>query len=305
MRSFLFTGATLLAIGPLLGAQTAADEGSTVTLELVDGSTITGTLLTAGETELVVQSTSLGEVTIPRLQLAIPEPAPEEADVELELSPWSGSFDAMLSGSGGNTDTELFRSSLNLRRKDEDVVDTYTFIYELARTDGTKQKDNFFAKARREFDIEDSEWRAFFQGTAELDEFKDWTYRVAAHAGVARPLIDEDDEELSVRLGAGFSKEVGSDDDEVKPEGLVGASYRKELTETSTFTAEVDVYPELDDLGEWRAVAGAFYEALLTDEPDDSPWTFKSGVSTNYDSTPGDDFKKADYAYYAGVGVIF
>lgn len=311
----------LLVLTPLGFAQTAADLGSQIVVTLQNGDVVSGTLVESNVYTIVLDHELFGgTLTIARTAVqsftgaaaaaeeqAAEEAGPAAAAAEQDAADevWSGSFDLGLSGTGGNTDTETFRSSLNMRGEDEDAVDILEFTYQLTRTDGIKDQDRFFGKYRREWNVDDSSWKPFAQVTGELDEFKDWTYRVAAHAGASRHIIDEADEEFSLRVGLGASKEVGATDDEVKPEGLIGATYRNELTATSRFVAEADYYPELDDAPEWRGIASAAYEALLTDDPDDNPWTLKTGVSTVYDSTPGAGFRKNDYAYFTNLGVIF
>src|SRR5262245_18034866 len=91
-------------------AQDVFQEGKPLTVALMNGDKISGILESADTNNLVIKHDILGTITIPRAVMK-PVTPPEVKPVV----PWSGSFDLSLSGSEGNTDTQIFRTELDIK----------------------------------------------------------------------------------------------------------------------------------------------------------------------------------------------
>ena len=85
------------------------------------------------------------------------------------------------------------------------------------------------------------------------------------------------------RVGAGTSREFGGEDDRWVPEGLFGVEYSQQLNATQKVYSKLDWFPELDDTGEFRAVADVGWEVVLV-QP--SNLSLKISANDRYDSTP-------------------
>jgi len=283
-------------------AQDKFQEGQTITVELMNGDKLTGILLSATEPKLVIQHDVFGKMEIPRAAIKPPEPAP--APVE-PVSPWSGKFDLALTGSEGNTDTQSFRTELDVKHDDADALDTYVVWYQRSETDNQATSAKSFSQARREWKLSDSKWRPFVQGSLQTDQFSTYDQLVSAAAGFAYPCIDSEKTKLTGRAGAGITHKYGESDpdvDETSYDALVGLDWLWTISAISSFSFTTDIYPSVSDLGQYRAVTRAAYETKV--DPD-SPWYLKLGVDNFYDSTAGAGTESTDWNYYVGLGRAF
>jgi hypothetical protein len=282
-------------------AQDAFDVGSTVTLELQNGDRLTGLLLEADGARLVIQHDMFGRMEIARANIKPSEPEPP-AEAE---APWSGKYDLALTGSGGNTETQNFRTTLDVRHEDEEAIDVFTIWYLRNEADGEATAEKGFTQLRHEWKSEDSKWRPFVQGSYETDKFTDYDSRVAVAAGVAYPCLEGDVHDLTGRAGAGVSEKSGVDDPTVRDtnyELLLGWDYFWTLSELSQFSCIGDVYPSINESGEFRSVTKFAWETKLDA---DSAWFVKLGLDTFYDSQAGAGSSSTDNNYYVGLGRTF
>lgn len=232
---------------------------------------------------------------IPDPESAAPEapPAPEPS----WLDGWKGGVEIGLNGSDGNTERLNFRGGANAQRTTERYDTKIGFIYSYGREESRDTENKFIAQGRNDWLFKDSPWRLFAKSTFEYDDFQDWDVRVSAHGGVGYAFIDDEKTLLLGRVGLGFAREFGGDDNAIKFEGLLGADFSRKLTERQKISASVDWYPELaPEIGPYRIEAKAAYEVLVDPE---SKMTLKLGVLDRYDSNPGDGFERNDFEYFA------
>ena len=291
----LFTGAA--------AAQDVFQEGTTVTLELMNGDKLTGLLIDAKGPKLVIQHDIFGKLEIPRA--AIKPPAPPAPPSLEPVTPWSGKFDLALSGSEGNTDTQNFRTELDVKHDDAEAIDVFTIWYQRSETDNVASAAKGFSQLRHEWKLSDSKWRPFVQGSIQTDQFSDYDQLIAVAAGGAYPCLDGPVHKVTSRLGAGISKKYGETDpdvDETSYDALVGLDWLWTISATSNFSFTTDIYPSVSDMGQYRAVTKAAYETKV--DPD-SAWFLKLGIDHFYDSTAGAGIDSTDWNYYVGIGRAF
>jgi putative salt-induced outer membrane protein YdiY len=292
--------ALLLLLAPGAAAQDVFQEGTTITVELMNGDKLTGILLEADEPMLVIQHDVFGRMEIPRASIKPAAPAPVEPVTE-----WSGKFDLALSGSEGNTDNQNFRAGVDGKHETDEGIDTLSAWYTRATSDGDTDAEKLFSLYRHEWKLTDSKYRPFVQGSFESDKFTDYDARSAVAAGVAYPCIDGEVHKVTSRLGAGASYKSGVEDDDTERlnyEGLVGLDWLWKVSETHSFSLITDVYPSLNNTPEYRSVSRAAYEIKVDPA---SAWYIKLGVDHYYDSDPGEDSRSADYNYFVGLGRAF
>lgn len=317
----VLTLAGLLILGPVASAQNLDDTsllGTEVTLKLTNGDSLSGTLMDSTADEVVLKHALLGTLHIPRtsIQHEAEESAAPATEAPIEpKSPWSGSVDGRLNGATGNTREHKYGGSLNLKHEDEKTISTVFAIMNRERNyqnsdtpptthrKGNTTKNQVYARYRREWKIVDSRWSPFWQIADEIDENKSFNHRLETAAGVGYQFIDEADERLTGRLGAGASKKFGADDeDEWVYEALLGVSYSLDLTPTNHLMLESTFFPSINNLGDYRTYSIGEWRFDMA-EPGD--WYFKIGASHIYDAPADAGDKRTDVNYYAGVGTTF
>jgi hypothetical protein len=282
-------------------AQDVFQEGKPITVELMNGDKISGILESADSSKLIIRNDILGLLEIPRA--AMKPPAPPEPVKPVE--PWTGSFDLSLTGSEGNTDTQLFRTELDVKHDIDSGVDSFVAIFNRSETDNTATEEKFFSQLRHEWKIADSKWRPFVQGSYERNEFTSYDALYAAAAGAAYQFMDGPVHKVQGRLGGGLSHKSGSDDPDVDDntvEALVGGDWTWQIDDVTKFFLYTDVYPAINPSGGFRSISRMTFERLVNKE---SAWFIKTGVDLFHDSNAGEGTDKDDWNYYVGLGRSF
>ena len=325
MRALYVFALALCIFAPPGLAQEANQVGADITVELLNGDIITGELVSQTAIEIVIDHPYIGFVTINRAAIKPPAPPSEGGEtaavdsVEVK-SPWSGSADASFSGKRGNTQEQDFIFNFATRRDDKRTIDTYRGTYEKSLSEVTKTNNNpppankkttdtttdqYKVLARREWFLNDTAWRPFIAGSVESDEFKAYSKRLRAAAGVAYPWIENDQERFVGSFGLAATKDTGkADDNTVNPELLLGLEYFTDFGEGHSFNADYFVFPALEggSQGEYQHRARAEYAVIVQEG---SPWTLKLGAEHERDTDPADGDAKNDLTYYVGAGYTF
>ena len=300
MRRALLACLLLFAVSAFAAAQDVFQEGTTVTVELMNGDKVTGLLVEADEARLVILHDVFGRMDIPRAAIKPTPPAPVEP-----VAPWTGKFDVALSGAEGNTDNQNLRIGIDGKHETDEGIDTLAAWYNRATADGETDAEKLYSLYRHEWKLDDTKWRPFVQGSFETDKFTDYDSRTSAAVGGAYPCVEGDVHKVTSRLGGGASYKSGVDGNETESlnyEALVGMDWFWTVSPTDTFSFITDVYPSINNSPEYRSVTRLAYEIKV--DPDSS-WYIKLGLDHYYDSDPGDDSRSADYNYFLGLGRAF
>lgn len=224
------------------------------------------------------------------------------AQPESWLDGWVGSVELGLNGASGNTERFNVRAGLNATRDAAKYKSTFGLTYSYGTDDGDESENRLFQLFRNDWKFEDSPWSIFFQETFEIDSFQSWDQRLSMFVGPAYQAIKNETTSLQLRAGIGATKEFGSSRNEWIPEALLGADFAHQIDERQKFTASVDVYPSLSDVGDFRVLAKAAYEILLSKETNMS---LKLGIEDRYNTDPGDDNNRNDLTYFALLAWTF
>jgi hypothetical protein len=301
MRLTLTVAVVLLCLVAVGHAQDVFEEGKTITFELQNGDKLTGILEKADGPKLIVLHDILGRIELDRADVKIPAPKSEVAPIV----PWSGKFDASLSGSEGNADNQTFRVGLDVKHEEEKSVDNFTTWFRRAATDDRATEEKFFAQFRHDWKLENSKWRPFWQASYEQDQFAGWDARAAAAVGAGYQFIDSKEHKLAGRLGFGANNKYGVDDPDVEEltwEALLALDWLWQISEISSLSVVQEFYPGINPSGQFRSVTRISYDMRVGP---DSPWYWRLGYDSFYDSKPGDGFETRDWNYYAGIGRAF
>ncbi len=197
-------------------------------------------------------------------------------------SPWSGGIDFGISGSQGNTDTLKLRAGLDLRYDDPDDFAILNVLYILNQANQGDLENKAFALVRNEMPM-DMGLAWYAQGSVEYDEFRTVYLRVASHSGISCAIVQDANQLVKVRAGAGVAREWGGSSNDWVPEGQAGADYEYKLTDRTRFTLAGDFYPDLHDFAHYRLRFRASIDVLL--DPTYNAY-LRLGAFERYDSQP-------------------
>ncbi|MEC9373456.1 MAG: DUF481 domain-containing protein [Planctomycetota bacterium] len=333
MNMFRNLAVAALAAATILTATAAAQEttrGVQAKITLKSGDVVTGRLLSETADLIIVDHPTLGSLSIPRDQVADFSQTPisqtqaeeisaaaasaEQAEADREAAdkaaaeaeakrkdPWSGEISLGLSGSTGNTELVNIRFGASATRETEDTLLNLSATYKFTKDEGETTDDRFFAKGQNDWFFKDSRWTWFLRGEFEIDEFKDYDWRASLYTGPGYRFIDNDTTRLIGRAGAGGSYEEGGVRDGFIPEAFAGVDFSHKFNERVSLTASADIFPNLDDFGEFRSRENAALNFIMTDN---GAWVLRIGAEHRYDSDT-DEAEKNELDYFAQLVYSF
>lgn len=226
-------------------------------------------------------------------------PAPEAAPAP---DAWKFKLAAAFAGSENDDSSNWnLRIAGQAQQKLEANVTTLDVEYYFQTADGDETDNNLRVSALEEWLFKDSKWELFAQVIYQNDQFADWEQRIGFYAGPAYRLVEKENYKLKVRGGAGANYEFPTE--EWTPELLLGESLEWTINDRSKLVNALDLFPDLDEFGEFRLVVSAEYQIDL-----DSTKSLKGnlGVRNEYDSyVETTDGTSNDFKIYAGISAEF
>jgi hypothetical protein len=213
---------------------------------------------------------------------------------------WAFDVAIGLNGSSGNTDRLSFRGGLGGERLTDDMETRLGFVYQYAEDDSRATEHRAAFDIRNDWLFKDSPWRWFAQGRAEYDQFQDWNVRLTGFTGPGYELIKNDTTLLLLRAGIGGNQTIGGDNEDFTPEALLGADFTHQISERQKVFLTGEIYPSLEDGGEFRGLARGGWEILVDPEMN---MNLRLGFENRYDSDPGPDVDKNDLDYF--IALVF
>ena len=280
--------------------------GASAGIKLKSGDEISGEIVKETDGSIVVEHPELGRLTIDRDQLAPPEP---EEPIKPGLfgtnflEGWNRNFSAGINGTEGNSKTVDFNVDLTADSENESRRWNFKSAYFRSEqgSDRTTTKNQFFANLQRDWLFGESPFFLFTQARYDFDRFEDFEHRLAASLGAGYDIYTSDPFDLRGRLGAGFARTFGGNNEienRFQPEGVVGLDAVWRLSETATFTASTSVYPELEEFSSFRAISQA---DLVMGVSETLPVAIKFSVGHEHISDT--DAEEDDFRY--GVSVLY
>lgn len=291
---------------------------------LLNSDRLQGIVLEETDKHVVLQHSVLGRLTLPREKVqavfkekvkTVPalevvqakpepqkeiEPLPERQDGPFLsfLANWESQLEAGASVATGNTEKANIYLRFKTTTKNERRQWDYDASYYRDQTDGDVSTHKFTTGLKHEWFIDESPWSIFAQGRFDYDEFQSWDKRVSAAAGAGYLWIDQEDLTVKFKLGAGATREFGSNDDNVIPELLAGFETKWQITDNQKFEAGSTIFPELTDIGEYRIVSNA---AWVIDLNTVDKISLKVGVENEYQSQVDPGVKHNDFRLYSAI----
>lgn len=206
---------------------------------------------------------------------------------------WDSSVEFGLNGSEGNTNSLSYATGANLSRKSDIYNLGINLNYRKTSSGGVDTQNN----ARANFDLDraiaESAMSTFLKSGLEYDEFKAFDARVNVNAGLSYFWAKTDAATFVTRVGAGASQEIGSVEEDWKPEMLFGVDIKQQVNKRNKIYVKADYFPAFEDFTDYRVVTDAGWEILLDESAN---FSLKLAATNRYDSTPlGREPQDIDY----------
>jgi putative salt-induced outer membrane protein YdiY len=207
----------------------------------------------------------------------------DEPDPPVKL--WEGSFTLGLDGAEGNNEAMNLHVGFNAKRQTDLHLLYLDLDYNRRTTNTISTANRLFSQGRYERLILETPWSLFVESIGEYDEFQDFNFRITAHAGVGYWLFKTRPASLKVRLGSGFSHEIGGPKGkDYVPEMIIGIDYERRVSARQKLIATVDYMPDESAFSAFRLNSLAGWEFLLDQETNLS---LRLAVRNRYNSSPG------------------
>ncbi|MEM7229352.1 MAG: DUF481 domain-containing protein [Planctomycetota bacterium] len=243
---------------------------------------------------------------------SMPAPAvdvPAEPEVlEPDKPKWKSQIEVGANGSQGSTETADFRTTFRTSVEDDGSLFRFDTTYRLSTDRGDRTENRVTVGTFNEWKKANTDWTAFLQSRFDADEFQPWDSRITASGGLGYVLRDIQREnadgetytyfKLTGRIGGGLRKEFGSPDDELAPEGLLGAEFSYAMNGSVQLAGGTTFFPEFRDSGEFRLVSNL---DLTINIEELEGINLKFGVTNEYESLADPSFTDSDFSAYAAL----
>ncbi len=203
--------------------------------------------------------------------------------LRLDRDIWDGSIELGSNGTHGNSTTFSVFAGIDLERKTTPGRFDLDVDFAKERASGTLTSHRTLIDIAHFWIKKDNVSSWFAKGGLEYDEFKQFNIRVKANAGLQRMFVDKEQLQLSWRIGAGMSQELGGVDDHVTPEADFGMIMSRKISPRQIIQVASDYYPDWSDFSEYRFESEASWQIAIDKE---FGWSLKFSMIDRYDSTP-------------------
>lgn len=291
-------------IHPVLGEMTLSREQAVV-LDWDDSADTN-----SAASHVSIAHSNAAELRGPAAPEPAPAPVPQQATgasaapppVDEDESPWKFKIVIGAGLATGNSENANFNGMFTAIRELPETKLAFDTGYFYAESDGDRSENRFTAGVRHDWLNPGKKVLYFADMRYDYDEFQSWDSRITGHVGLGYKLIEPPKLKLDVLAGLGAVKEFGSENDDIRPEGLLGIEGKWDISEKQSLTFSSTLFPDLSDFGDFRWVNNAAWEAILDESLNLS---LTAGVQHEYQSRvdPGRD--RNDLRLFAGLQVDF
>lgn len=287
-----------------------ADE---VTIELNNGDKLTAELLKQSDEFISILHPALGELQIDKtkikstthLQDANATTSEQETEVATAVDDnglfgtgilvgWERRFDLGVAGSTGKSRSQQINLGFHADFESDYTRITHTAAYFRSQSEGVLTDSSFYATINRDWLRPETPWFHFAGGRVDLDEFKDWDYRLGGNGGIGYEFANTDDWLLLGRTGFGFSQTFGGARQDFTPEGLLGVETKWQMNKHQKIRFANTLYPSLKETSEFRNLTS--FDWIL-DLNSYVGVALKVGLLNEYDSSTDSGISKNDFKY--------
>ncbi len=231
----------------------------------------------------------------------------QAAETEQAADPkWTGSINAGLTATSGNTTTDSISLGISAERRAEKNRITFGGDYaksnaEVAGVD-TKVEEWWRTVGKYDYFLTPV-WYGFINGRYETDAIANLDSRIVYGAGAGRQLIESEKTTLSCELGiAQMDEEYGTNPGTSDSEVTAQASYKltHQLVDTVQLIHDLTYYPSIKQVSDYYVTTTAELRANFTE-------TMFANFKVIYsrDATPAMGQGSSDMKYILGVGMGF
>lgn len=298
-------------------------------VQLTTGDLLYGQVIEETTTAIIIEHPILGKLEIPAEQVLSISETIEGAteswmgdlvwdattDMEYDDSDFfwtdfsymdSGGWDSRLelgfTGTRGNMELLDLRLAFDTYRSTSVDRLRIDASYHLGSFSGTSNRNEFSLGVLNDWLIPDSSWFYFAQGRYDYDQFDSWEHRMAGSAGLGYHLIEKSYFDLMLRTAMGAVKEFYSENEDVRPEGLLGSEFVWRITTNQRLTGATTFHPDLDDMGEYRIRSNADWTLRLSHA---DGINLKFGLQNEYQSKVREGFENNDLKSYGTIVIDF
>lgn len=219
------------------------------------------------------------------VQPSVPEPEPGPQwytpTYWFGPTPWDTGVEFGLNGSSGTGDTLSTRAGGYLKRKtDRGKLDT-SLYHNRTKSDGEETQNNARLDFRYDWLFGKSPWTLYFNNQSFYDRYQAFDLSMNVNLGVGYQFFDADDVKLALSLGSGAIRKFGGVRDEWVPEAQGGLNWEQKISDSQTFNAKLDYFPEWGDLNSYRLVSDISWQIQLSQPSNTS---LKFSLTDRFDS---------------------
>jgi putative salt-induced outer membrane protein len=187
------------------------------------------------------------------LLASLPVFAQEEAPAEAPPEPWKGALGLSYVATTGNSETESFGLDFKIERLPEPWGLEIIGLFNRASDEGAVTAERYYLGGRAKRALSDR-WELFAGVSGEQDEFSGFDLRLLGEAGVVYKALLGPTHLLSFDAGLTYT-----DEDRIEPEpdeawfgGVLGLAYEWKITDTTSFTERLLLYPNFEESSDYR-----------------------------------------------------
>ena len=218
---------------------------------------------------------------------------------------WTGSINAGLTATSGNTKTDSISLGISAERRDEKTRITAGGDYAKSNAEvaGVDQKVEDWWRAVGKYDyFLTPVWYGFLNGRYETDDIANLDSRLVYGAGAGRQLIESEKTNLSCELGIAQMDEKYTNPNASDSKVTAQASYKltHQLIDTVKLIHDLTYYPDIKKVSDYYLTTTAELRANFTE-------TMFANFKVIYgrDATPAMGQGSSDVKYILGVGMGF
>lgn len=215
---------------------------------------------------------------------------------------WKFRFTLGGASTTGNSESANISSIFTATRETPQIKTAIDASYFYGRSDGETSENRLSGGVRHDWLNPGSAWFFFIDGRYDHDQFQSWDNRVQGHFGLGRHLIESPQLRLDLLAGVGAVKEWGSDNDGVRPEGLLGIDGEYAFAERHSLRFASTIFPDLSNIEDFRWVNTAAWAWTIDKESD---LALTAGLQHEYQSEVDAGRDRNDLRIYAGLQLDF
>ena len=283
-----------------------------VVLQLSSGTRLKGTLAGETDSDYLLASPELGQLSVPKTDVIQVLPAdaalgPTPAGAAAPPPPgvfgsaflrgWTKNVTLGFTGKSGNVDSFDVYGKFAADYEREDLRWRVRANYVFGTASGERNKDEGYANARRDWLFPGKPLFYWAEARLDYNDFKDYKLRAGGFVGIGYTFYDTPKFKLLSRLGVGGSYEFG-DVNTFNPEALLSVEATYQLTATQSVEFLNTFFPDLGHLGRNRNVTEAAYTVKIDRG---RGLSLKFGAQNEYDSYTEDNSYHNDLTYYGAL----